>query len=191
MPSSSHRRAREDSDAEDDIPLIRQRMSFGAQPVQPAMVCSSNVPPAPARDAVETTPTFGIQSFIPPMDRQRAKGYKQQHGGHAAMLKLMDGACGQTCKLTENYKRLTSEKASLKDEVNKLKEELEKARAERDSGIQATKDEASHVEDRAKNTKADRDKALSKLNSLRQWVAVANQNLAHVKEGLRKARSSH
>ncbi|GKV34477.1 hypothetical protein SLEP1_g42849 [Rubroshorea leprosula] len=75
----------------------------------------------------------GYAEFIPLVDWQRAKGYIQQHGGHADMLKLMDafsyaialceceqGAHGQTRELTENCKQLTSEKASLEDEVNLL-----------------------------------------------------------------------
>ncbi|GKV18320.1 hypothetical protein SLEP1_g28718 [Rubroshorea leprosula] len=55
-PSSSRRRTHEDSNAKDDVPLIWQRMSSEAQPVQPVMVHSSNVPPTSARDAVKTMP---------------------------------------------------------------------------------------------------------------------------------------
>ncbi|GKV42994.1 hypothetical protein SLEP1_g50341 [Rubroshorea leprosula] len=134
------------------------------------MVRSFNVPLAQAHDAV--TMVQGMQSFVPPMDRQCAKGYIQQHGGHATMLKLMDAfsyadalfkceqkARGQTRELTKNYKRLASKKASLEDEVNELKEKLDKGQAKRGNKIQATRDEASHVEDYAKHAEADRIRA--------------------------------
>ncbi|GKV49677.1 hypothetical protein SLEP1_g56415 [Rubroshorea leprosula] len=133
--AESWRHAREDSDVEDDVPLIRRRLNYGTQ---------------------------SGANFVPPADRQCAKGYIQQHGSHATMLKLMDNH-----ELNDSFKRLTSDKTSLEDEVNRLqnsemanraalaesranelankvnrlKEELEKAQAEKKSGIQATKDE--------------------------------------------------
>ncbi|GKV53119.1 hypothetical protein SLEP1_g59663 [Rubroshorea leprosula] len=75
----------------------------------------------------------GMQNFVPPADRLRAKGHVQQHGGHAALIKLMDafsytvalfeceqGARAQNSELQHNCKQLASEKASLADEVNRL-----------------------------------------------------------------------
>ncbi|GKV49433.1 hypothetical protein SLEP1_g56183 [Rubroshorea leprosula] len=71
----------------------------------------------------------GMQNFIPPANRQRAKGYIQQHGSNAAMLKLMGSvalfeseqvARGQNRELADSCKRLTLDKASLEDEVNPL-----------------------------------------------------------------------
>ncbi|GKU89524.1 hypothetical protein SLEP1_g3650 [Rubroshorea leprosula] len=171
-----------------------------------------------------------LQLFVPPADQQRVKAHIQQHEGHVAMLKLMDafsymvalfeceqGAHRQTRELNDSCKQLTSEKASLVDEVNylqsskmanraasaksranelannvnELKEELQKVQVEKESRIHTTKDEASRVEEHAKKAEADRDKALNELNSLQQKVTEANQNIAHAEEGLRKARSSH
>ncbi|GKV21426.1 hypothetical protein SLEP1_g31407 [Rubroshorea leprosula] len=126
-PSSSRRRSREDADAdaEDDVPLIWRRTSTGSQPAPVAAARPSNVSQAPARE--------GMQNFVPPADWLRAKGHVQQHGGHAALIKLMDafsytvalfeceqGARAQNSELQHNCKQLASEKASLADEVNRL-----------------------------------------------------------------------
>ncbi|GKV02425.1 hypothetical protein SLEP1_g14862 [Rubroshorea leprosula] len=116
-PSSSRRRAREDSDAEDDIPLIRRRTSNDSQPAPAAAARSAGGHQAPTREVAEAAPTSssvvgprfaypdgfsyartecqaamlqGMQNFVPPADRLRAKGHIQQHGGHAALIKLMD-----------------------------------------------------------------------------------------------------
>ncbi|GKV40833.1 hypothetical protein SLEP1_g48434 [Rubroshorea leprosula] len=172
----------------------------------------------------------GMQNFVPSVNRQRAKGHIQQHGGHAAMLKLMDAfsyavalfeceqrAHEQNRELKESCKQLTSEKASLEDEVsrlqssemanraastksradglaykvNELKEELEKAQAERDSGIQTTKDEASRAENHAKRVKANKNKALYELNSMEERVAEANWNVARAEASLERVKKSH
>ncbi|GKV30473.1 hypothetical protein SLEP1_g39277 [Rubroshorea leprosula] len=118
-PSSSRRRSREDADtdAEDDVPLIRRRTSTSSQPAASAAARPSSVPQALAREVAEAAPTStsvggpriaypdgfsyartecqtamlqGMQNFVPPADRLRAKGHVQQHGGHAALIKLMD-----------------------------------------------------------------------------------------------------
>ncbi|GKU95839.1 hypothetical protein SLEP1_g9147 [Rubroshorea leprosula] len=118
-PSSSRRRSREDADAdvEDDVPLIPRRTSTGSQPAPVAAARPSNVSQAPAREVAEAAPTStsvggpriaypdgfsyartecqtamlqGMQNFVPPADRLRAKGHVQQQGGHAVLIKLMD-----------------------------------------------------------------------------------------------------
>ncbi|GKV09733.1 hypothetical protein SLEP1_g21189 [Rubroshorea leprosula] len=136
-PSSSRRRSREDAeaDAEDDVPLIRRRTGTGSQPAPAAAAIAPNVPQAPAREVAEAAPisTSGMQNFVPPADRLRAKGHIQQHGGHAALIKLMDvfsytvalfeceqGARAQNNELQKSCKQLAAEKASLTDEVSRL-----------------------------------------------------------------------
>ncbi|GKV28899.1 hypothetical protein SLEP1_g37887 [Rubroshorea leprosula] len=237
----TRRCAREDSDAEDDVPLIRCRLNSRSQS---EAVRSLDAPATQTRSTAEALPTpaasvgpriaypegfsytksdcqltmvQGMQNFIPPADRHRTKGYTQQHGSHAAMLKLMDAARGQNRELAESCKRLTSDKASLEDEVNRLQssemanraasaesradelankvnqlqEELDRVKAEKESGIQAAMDEVVRAVDRTKKAKAERDSALNDLNTLRRRVAVADQDLARAKEGLRKAKTQH
>ncbi|GKV08870.1 hypothetical protein SLEP1_g20441 [Rubroshorea leprosula] len=159
-PSLPRRRTREESDAEDDVPLIRRRTNAGSQPAPTVTARPVSVPPASAREVTEASPIStsvggpriaypdgfsyawtecqtamlqGMQNFVPPADRLRAKGHVQQHGGHAALIKLMDafsynvalfeceqGARAQNNDLQHNCKQLASEKASLADEVNRL-----------------------------------------------------------------------
>ncbi|GKU93605.1 hypothetical protein SLEP1_g7182 [Rubroshorea leprosula] len=153
-PSSSRRRAREDSDAEDDIPLIRRRTSNDSQPAPAAAARSAGGHRAPAHEVAEAVPTLssvvgprfaypdgfsyartecqaamlqGMQNFVPPADRLRAKGHIQQHGGHAALINYTialfeceQGARAQNSELQHNCKQLASEKASLADEVSRL-----------------------------------------------------------------------
>ncbi|GKV11535.1 hypothetical protein SLEP1_g22784 [Rubroshorea leprosula] len=121
-----------------------------------------------------------------------------------ALFECEQGVRGQKRKLKESCKQLTSKKASLEDEVSRLqsfemakkaasaksqadglanqvselKEELEKARAKRDNGIQAIKDEVGCARDHAKRVELERDKALYKLNSLKERVVEANWNVA-------------
>ncbi|GKV48042.1 hypothetical protein SLEP1_g54878 [Rubroshorea leprosula] len=235
-PADVRRRAREESDAEDDVPLTRRRLDAGRQP---GVVRSPEAPAVQARSAAEALPppvasggpriaypegfsytkpdcqlamVQGMQNFIPPVDRHRAKGYIQQHGTHATMLKMMDNR-----ELADNCKRLSSDKASLEDEVNRLQssemanraasaesradelankviqlqEELDKVKAEKESGIQAAMDEVVRAVDLRKKVEAERDGALNDLNALRGRVAVADQDLARAEESLRQAKAQH
>ncbi|GKU90692.1 hypothetical protein SLEP1_g4655 [Rubroshorea leprosula] len=172
----------------------------------------------------------GMQSFVLLVDRQRTKGYIQQHESHAAMLKMMDAlsysvalfeseqaARIQNRELADSCKRLTSDKASLEDEVNRLQssemanraasaesradklankvnqlqEELDKVKAEKECGIQAAMDEVVRAVDRTKKVEAERNGALNDLNAVRSWVAVADQDLACAEDSLRKAKAQH
>ncbi|GKV29042.1 hypothetical protein SLEP1_g38015 [Rubroshorea leprosula] len=168
VPTEVQRRAHEDFDAEDDVPLIRRRLNARSQP------------------------GAGMQSFIPPVDRQHAKGYIQQHESHAAMLKMMDAARVQNRELADSCKRLSSNKASLEDEVNQLQnseianraasvesqadelankvnqlhEELDKVKAEKESGIQVAMDEViradlARAEESLKKAKAEHQRCIS------------------------------
>ncbi|GKV47281.1 hypothetical protein SLEP1_g54194 [Rubroshorea leprosula] len=183
VPIETRRRACEDFNVEDNVPLIRRRLNTGSQPG------AMRPPEAPV----------GMQSFVPPVDRQRAKGYIQQHGSHAAMLKMMDAlsyfvalfeseqaAPVQNQELADSCKRLTSDKASLEDE-----EELYKVKAKKETGIQAAMDEVVRTVDRTKKAEAERDSALNDLTALKRQVAVADQDLARVEEGLRRAKTQH
>ncbi|GKV28091.1 hypothetical protein SLEP1_g37183 [Rubroshorea leprosula] len=193
QPSDSRRGAHDDSDAKEDIALIRRRTSSRTQPIQPTVMWSSNIPNPPTCDATE------VFSYA------------------VALFEYEQGVRGQNHELNESCKKLTSKKASLEDEVNRLqsfemanratsaesradelankvnelKEKLEKAQAERDSGIQVAKDKADCAKDRAKNAEADRDKALSELNSLKQRVAKTNRNLVRVEAALDRTKKSH
>ncbi|GKV02463.1 hypothetical protein SLEP1_g14898 [Rubroshorea leprosula] len=172
----------------------------------------------------------GMQNFVPPVDHHRAKGYIQQHGTHAAMLKMMDAlsysvalfeseqaARIQNRELGDTCKRLSSDKASLEDEVNhlqssemanraasaesradelankviQLQEELDKVKAEKESGIQAAMDEVVRAVDLRKKVEVERDGALNDLNALRGRVAVADQDLARAEESLRQDKAQH
>ncbi|GKV24938.1 hypothetical protein SLEP1_g34475 [Rubroshorea leprosula] len=228
-PLSSRRHAREDFDTEDDIPLIWRRMSTGNQPALAAVVRPANVPPAPAREVAKPTPASssvagpriaypdglsyvrtncqavvlqGMQSFVPPANWQRAKGHVQQHGGHAALIKLMDAfsytvalfECKQGTRSSEMANRATSAESRVDElarKVNELKEELKKAQAEKESGIQATKEEAGRAEDRAKKVESDREKTLHELSALRERVLQADQHIARAEASLERTKRLH
>ncbi|GKV06461.1 hypothetical protein SLEP1_g18359 [Rubroshorea leprosula] len=219
-PSSSRRRSREDADAdaEDDVPLIQRRTSTVSQPALVAAARPSNVSQAPAREVAEATPTStsvggpriaypdgfsyartecqtamlqGMQNFVPPADRLRAKGHVQQHGSHAALIKLMDafsytvalfeceqGARVQNSELQQSCKQLASEKASLADEVNRL--------------------QGSKMANRATSTESRTDELARKVNELKEelvraqvekesGIQAANEELGRAEERARKA----
>ncbi|GKU99597.1 hypothetical protein SLEP1_g12421 [Rubroshorea leprosula] len=98
--------------------------------------------------------------------RQRAKGHVQQHGGHAALIKLMDvfsytvalfeckqGALVQNRKLEQNCKQLASEKGSLADEVSCL--------------------QSSEMANRAASAESRADELARKVNELREELEKA------------------
>ncbi|GKV17210.1 hypothetical protein SLEP1_g27744 [Rubroshorea leprosula] len=185
LPLEPQRRTREDSNAEDDMSLIRQRTSTKPQPIQPSASGSSNVPPLPLRDS------GGMHNFIPPLDRQRAKSYVQQNGGRTAMLKLMDafsyavalfkydkGARGQTCKLAENYKQLTFEKVSLDDEVNHL-QSLEMA-----NRAASAKSKADELANKNNELKEELEEAQAEKES---GILATKEKALHAEERARKA----
>ncbi|GKV49204.1 hypothetical protein SLEP1_g55967 [Rubroshorea leprosula] len=101
------------------VRTLTQRMTF---PSSGGGRVRDHSPPQPLQRSYQRAP-----------DRQRVKGHVQQHGGHAALLKLMDafsytvalfeceqGTRVQNCELQQNCKQLTSEKSSLADEVSRL-----------------------------------------------------------------------
>ncbi|GKV06921.1 hypothetical protein SLEP1_g18738 [Rubroshorea leprosula] len=146
----TQRRTREDSGAEDDMPLIRRRLNSGSQ---------------------------------------------------SSAIRSPDAARRQNRELTNSCKQLTSDKASLEDEVNRLqssemanrgasaksradelankvnqlKEELEKVQAEKESGFQVPMDEVVRAVDRAKKAEVERDNALNNLSTLkrRRCIGIA------------------
>ncbi|GKV52266.1 hypothetical protein SLEP1_g58854 [Rubroshorea leprosula] len=243
----ARRRSREETESkEDEVPLARRIRSGGTQPAQaarPTTVRSPTAPSATVRVAVEpasASASMGpriaypegfsyvqaecqpamvqaMHSFVPPSDNKRAKAFVQQHGGQVAMIKLMDAARTENTELGAKCKQLTTEKASLVDDVdrlqgsemanraaaaesradelaarnNELREELDRARAEKESGIQAAKEEAARAEERAKKAEADRDRAQHELSSLRHQVAEADQNLVAAGEALNELKASH
>ncbi|GKV00763.1 hypothetical protein SLEP1_g13400 [Rubroshorea leprosula] len=113
-----------------------------------------------------------------------------------ALYESEQAARTENTELGAKCKELAIEKASLVDDVNRLqgsemanraaaaesladelasrnnelREELDRALAEKESGIQASKDEAAQVEQRAKKAEADRDHAQHELSSLRHQL---------------------
>ncbi|GKV01993.1 hypothetical protein SLEP1_g14487 [Rubroshorea leprosula] len=180
------RRTEEDSDVEDDIPLIWQTTSTGSQPASTAAVRLANVPLAPARHA----------ELVPHADRQRAKGYVQQHGGHAALLKLMDGVRVQNRELQQNCKQLASEKASLADEVSRFQSSemanrAASAESRADELAASCQEGGGCVENRAKKAKSDREKTLHELNALKERVLEADLHVAWAEASLEKTKRHH
>ncbi|GKV52566.1 hypothetical protein SLEP1_g59143 [Rubroshorea leprosula] len=193
---SARRRAREETEGDEDEPAMVQAMH-------------SFVPPTDNRRAKAFMQQHGGQvAMIKLMD---AFNYA------VALYESDQAARTQNSELGSKCKQLAAEKASLVDDVNRLqgsemanraaaaesradelahkidelKEELERAQAERESGIQAAKDEAGRVEERAKKAKADRDQAQRELSSLRHQVAEADRNLAAAGEALNELKASH
>ncbi|GKV51995.1 hypothetical protein SLEP1_g58605 [Rubroshorea leprosula] len=178
---------------------------------QPAMVQGMHnfVPPMDSKRAKAFVQQHGGQvAMIKLMD---AFSYA------VALYKSEQGARTKNNELGSKCKQLAAEKASLVDDVNRLqgsemanraaaaesradelaninnelREELERARAERESGIQATKEEAVQVEERAKKAEADRDRTQHDLNSLRNQVAKAVWNLNAAEEALNELKATH
>ncbi|GKV42984.1 hypothetical protein SLEP1_g50333 [Rubroshorea leprosula] len=222
----------------------RNSQHRGSQPAPTVTARPASVPQASARKVTEASPTStsvggpriaypdgfsyaltecqtamlqGMQNFVPPGERLRAKGHVQQHGGHAALIKLMDGARAQNSELQHNCKQLASEKASLADEVSRLqssemanraasaeswadelarkvtelREELDRARAEKESGIQAAKDEDGRAEDWARKAEAEKERTLHELSGLRERVSLANQHVAQAEASLERTKRLH
>ncbi|GKV34406.1 hypothetical protein SLEP1_g42781 [Rubroshorea leprosula] len=221
-PSSSRRRAKEESDAEDDVLLIWRRTSTGLQPASAAFTRPASVPQALVREVAEAAPASssvaGPRIAYPDgFNRMRAKGHVQQHGGHAALIKLMDGARALNNELQQSCKQLAFEKASLTDEVSRLqsskmanraasaksradelackvdelKEELQRAQVEKESGIQAAKEETSRAEDRAKRAEAERERTLHELNTLRDRISQVDQHVARAEASLESTKRLH
>ncbi|GKV19164.1 hypothetical protein SLEP1_g29458 [Rubroshorea leprosula] len=193
-PSSSRRRAREDFDAEDDIPLI-QRRTMGPRISYPDSFSY-------VKTDCQATMLQGMQNFVPPANQQRAKGHVQQHGGHAALIKLMDAfsytvtlfECDQGARSSKMANRAASAESradELARKVNELKEDLERAQTEKKSSIQAAKEEAGRAEDRAKKAKSNKEKTLHELSALRERALQADQHVARVKASLERTKRFH
>ncbi|GKV46565.1 hypothetical protein SLEP1_g53538 [Rubroshorea leprosula] len=123
-PSSSRWRAREDSNVEDDIPLIRQRTSTGNQPAPTAAARPANMPPAPAREVAEPAPASSSVAG-PRIAYPDGFNYVRTECQAAmlytvALFECEQGARVQNRELEHNCKQLASEKASLANEVSHL-----------------------------------------------------------------------
>ncbi|GKV51032.1 hypothetical protein SLEP1_g57709 [Rubroshorea leprosula] len=62
MSSMLERHAREESNAEDDVPLVQWQTSSGTPSTQPVAARSFDVPPLPPRDGVEVESTITLTS---------------------------------------------------------------------------------------------------------------------------------
>ncbi|GKV48587.1 hypothetical protein SLEP1_g55386 [Rubroshorea leprosula] len=218
-PSNSRRRAREEFDAEDDVPLIQRRTSTGSQPAPVAAARLANVPQASVREVTEAAPASssvagpriaypdgfsyvrtecqtamlqGMHNFVPPAERLRAKGHIQQHGRHAALIKLMD-AFSYTVVLFQCDSEMANRAASaesradeLARKVDELKEEFQRAQVEKDTGIQAAKEELGLAEERARKAESEKEKTLHELSALRERVSQADQHVARAEASLEK-----
>ncbi|GKV46574.1 hypothetical protein SLEP1_g53546 [Rubroshorea leprosula] len=196
---SARRRAREETDSEDEVPLMRRRTSGHAKLLPPV-----------DRQRVRT--------FVQQHGGQVAMVKLMDAFNYAvALFESEQGARSQNTELNTNCKQLATEKASLMDDVNRLqgsemanraaaaesraeelanrinelKEELERARAKRESRIQAAKEEAARVEEWAKKAEAERDRVQNELSSLRHQVGEADKNLSAAQGALDELRTSH
>ncbi|GKV52425.1 hypothetical protein SLEP1_g59007 [Rubroshorea leprosula] len=167
------------------------------------------VPPADSKRAKAFVQQHGGQvAMIKLMDAfsYAVALYESEHGAHTKNSEL-----GSKCK------QLAAEKASLVDDVNRLqgaemanraaiaesradelahrinelKEELERVRAQKESGIQASKDEVARVEERAKRAEGERDRAQTELGSLKFQITEADKNLSATEEALNDLKASH
>ncbi|GKV51992.1 hypothetical protein SLEP1_g58602 [Rubroshorea leprosula] len=178
VPIETQRHAREDSDAEDDVPLIQRRLNTGSQ---------SGAVRSP--DA----PTTALLRRYPHQQIARAP---ESHTMRA-LATLRPTVNSRWSRLADSCKQLTSDKASLEDEVNCLQSsEMANRAASAESWAdelanKAAMDEVVRAVDSTKKAEAERDSALNDLNTLRRRVAVADQDLARVEEGLRKAKTQH
>ncbi|GKV49003.1 hypothetical protein SLEP1_g55777 [Rubroshorea leprosula] len=230
-PADIRRRGREESDAEDDVPLTRRRLDAGRQP---GVVRSPEAPAVQARSAAEALPP-PVASGGPRITYPEGFSYTkpdcqlamvqvkltadmlQALSYSVALFESEQAARIQNRELVDNCKRLSSDKASLEDEVNRLQssemanraasaesradelankviqlqEELDKVKAEKESGIQAAMDEVVRAVDLRKKVEAERDGALNDLNALRGRVAVADQDLGRAEESLRQVKAQH
>ncbi|GKU88073.1 hypothetical protein SLEP1_g2379 [Rubroshorea leprosula] len=219
VPTEVRRRAPKDSDAEDDVPLIRRRLNAGSQP---GAVRSLEAPAVKTRSTAKALPSpaasggpriaylEGFSYTKPDCQLPMALSYS------VALFESEQAARVQNRELADSCKRLSSDKVSLEDEVNRLQslemanraasagsladelankvnqlqEELDKVKAEKESRIQAAMDEVVCAVDRTKKVEAERDGALNYLDALRRRVAVADQDLARAEESLKKAKDA-
>ncbi|GKV37450.1 hypothetical protein SLEP1_g45481 [Rubroshorea leprosula] len=221
---NARRRAHEETDSEDEVPLMRRRTSGGTQPAQatqPAATRSSNAPSATVRAAAEpasasasvSAPRIayldgfsyvkpdhqpamvqGMQSFVPPVDRQRARTFVQQHGGQVAMVKLMDAfsyavalfeseqaARSQNNELSANCKQLAAEKASLADDVNRLQgSEMANRAAAAESRVDELANRNNELREEMERARAEKESGIQ-----------AAKNLNEAKEALNTLKASH
>ncbi|GKV28121.1 hypothetical protein SLEP1_g37207 [Rubroshorea leprosula] len=80
----------------------------------------------------------GMQSFVPLVDRQRARTYVQQHSEQVAMIKLMDAFSYAVALFESEQGAHTAEELASRN--NELREELEKANVEKEMGLAAFQD---------------------------------------------------
>ncbi|GKV06893.1 hypothetical protein SLEP1_g18712 [Rubroshorea leprosula] len=157
-----------------------QRTSLGSKPVSAAAATRlSNVPPAPTRDVANPQPS---SAFVSGPRIAYPKGFSYVRTDCQATM---------NSEMANQAASMESRANELACKVNELRDELKKAQAKRERGIQVAKEEANHAEDRAKRAKSDRDKALYELNSLKDRVAEANQNVAPAEASLEQAKKCH
>ncbi|GKV36279.1 hypothetical protein SLEP1_g44428 [Rubroshorea leprosula] len=199
---------------------LRLLVHAGMHALPTVAVRSSNAPSATVRAAAEPAPAStsvsapriaypegfsyvkmdcqptmvqGMQSFVPLVDRQRARTFVQQHGGQVAMVKLMDafsyavalfeseqGARSQNSKLSANCKQLAAEKASLVDNVNRL-QGLEMA-----TRAASAESRAEELSSRNNELREELERARAEKESR---IQVAKDEAARVKEQAKKAKA--
>ncbi|GKV25974.1 hypothetical protein SLEP1_g35344 [Rubroshorea leprosula] len=199
--SSSHRglssasRPRTDQWAETAAPGARRRA-----PAEPASASMSVLAPRITypegfiyvKPECQPAMVQGMQSFVPPVDRQRARAFVQQHGGQATMIKLMDafsytlalfdseqGARSQNNELSANCKQLAAEKASLVDDVNRLQG------SEMANRAAAAESRADELANRNNELKEELERARAEKES---GIQAAKDEAARVEERAKKAK---
>ncbi|GKV04598.1 hypothetical protein SLEP1_g16741 [Rubroshorea leprosula] len=152
----------------------------------------------------QPTMVQGMQSFVPPMDRQRARTFVQQHGGQVAMVKLMDRSAmrwrclrasrGLALKITSSaptvngwpQKRPALWMMSIVCKVRRWPIELLQRRAEQTSSLVGIISSWRNWSEPALKEKAESsDKGRGHL------VAEADRNLNAAEEALNELKTSH
>ncbi|GKU96921.1 hypothetical protein SLEP1_g10101 [Rubroshorea leprosula] len=173
-----------------------------------------------ARTECQTAMLQGMQNFVPPADRLRAKGHVQQHERHAALIKLMDAfsyivalfeceqrARAQNNELQQSCKQLASEKASLADKVSRLQssemanraasaesradELARKVNELKEELVRARVEKESGIQAAKEKAESDREKTLHELSSLRERVVQADQHVAQAEASLERTKRAH
>ncbi|GKV13302.1 hypothetical protein SLEP1_g24331 [Rubroshorea leprosula] len=103
-------------------------------------------------------------------------------------LQILKGSC---CTSETDGSTLEYSLSASKGRVGKTASSTRAANNWPLRNIQAAKEEASRAEDWAKRAKSDRDKVLSELNSLKDKVVEANQNVVRAEASLEQAKKHH
>ncbi|GKV35524.1 hypothetical protein SLEP1_g43781 [Rubroshorea leprosula] len=192
-PSSARRRVREDSDAEDDVPLTRRRTSAGSQPAPAVAARPGNVPLAPAQYA----------ELCAPHRPAACEGAHLAAWG-TCCIDQADGSTLSRCSSASRepeYETTSSKQAAnnwpLKKPVWLTRSVVCRARRwqteQRQLKAKLTNwpEELSRAEERARKAESKKEKTLHELSALRERVSQADQHVARAEASLESTRRLH